>query len=603
MVIINSKYIKHHSFYTKSFKSMLRGAFQGVKIDSLSPFCKKAFLKPLVFLLGFVFLLSSANAVNINNAPLAFDCSKLYIAQGTATTTTAVFEYDPDTNTKITKYTRGGDYAGGTFVLSTMALGPDSSGVMTAYHWYYGATSTIMTLKNGMSSATGYGLLAAPSNNHAGGEVNQLTGEIYMTGGYADNFIDQKMTIYDPSTQTSYAYSFAAAPGTTAFSNSYGMSSDMAIDAEGNAYVIASSGNAAGSQSWLVRLERPKNPDGSFSATGTMKYSRISQLNTAGLTGYPASTGLWGFAFYNGKVYLSNSAASAELYEIDPLSGAGTTKLTNQSGYMTDLAACQVAPVLRGKIYNDANGNGQIDSGEDVINDAITLEIYNSAKQYLGSTNTSNGEYSFLLNSAEKADSVFYVRVRNPKIAGVNAAQTWASGGYLSDGKGKNNIVTNYCSDFTSDDTLGSANSRACYGARVNGIDINAVDSGLANSNFYSKIVVNTSIKVSNADFAFSTIHDKSDAPASYDETAHNVAGKLVYLGADVSVDASSKMNVNASGDEFDDGMFVAINAEYFPLQNTVLVRGKNYNFRADINGSLKNNAYLNAWIGLSGGA
>ncbi|MDR1007123.1 MAG: hypothetical protein LBL65_00985, partial [Campylobacteraceae bacterium] len=487
------------------------------------------------------------------------------------------------------------------FANSTLAIGygPDSSNIRV-YRWKYHDWTTYdnnasiskrisyfitpVSLDNITLWAFNYNSANAPKRESAGGEVNQLTGDLYLSSAWNDKLSDGsfKITVIDGSKRTTRSLSFSKEDDSEP---DLGQAvSDMIIDAEGNTFIIATDGTS----NYLTRLNMT-----------TGKYDTVVEIK--GAFGNPSLITAGGMAFLNGRVYVLGGGKN---YEIDPVSGQ-SADIGN--GYnFTDLASCQLVPLITGQVYNDANGDGALSDSEKVSGIAgVTVQLYDKNYNLLGEQTTKDsGSYSFIVNDIKGAE--FYIRVKNPTINGEHAAQTWASGGSFSYKIGGTNIVTNYCTDLTSDDSTGSDQDRVCYGKRADSID--SLDNGVTNANYYSKVFMDTDKAVVHANFAFTAILDRSDAPASYGEAIHNLgikdsSGNLVaYLGNGVSADSALKTSDNASGDDFDDGMFITIDGVELPLQNAVLMTGKTYNMRALINGTLKSSAYLNAWIGTKSG-
>ncbi|MDR0945219.1 MAG: hypothetical protein LBM66_03540, partial [Bifidobacteriaceae bacterium] len=395
----------------------------------------------------------------------------------------------------------------------TMALGyyPGTK-TLTAYYWYYSAQlskqdlvgytsadvpddnfyTAVAQLTSGNTTAVktfavpNPGTTAVTSDPRtsfdfwSGGEVDQLTGEIYFSGGENAQITTTNKTNtmrfmrYDPETGNAInSGPLQAEPGTTPLDGVY-PSSDMAVDAEGNLYNLV-----GGADKQLIRVTPSSTSDWTYSLVGSKKISSDA---------IGADTNIWGVAFLDGTLYADNASDDNQLAAIDPLSMTAK-KVGNVVGEgaheaIEDLASCQAAPVIRGTIYNDANGNGKIDSGEGGVANQ-TVEIYGQDRsstadpkplKYLGDQTTNeNGEYSFLVNSLKDEDKdltgVFYIRVKQPQINGVNAAQTWAGGTTTT--TGSDNKVEPLCYSSTSGDYTPLTADGKCLGARGDGIDHN----------------------------------------------------------------------------------------------------------------------------------
>ena len=201
----------------------------------------------------------------------------------------------------------------------------------------------------------------------------------------------------------------------------------MAIDAEGIAFMIAR--KTYKYNDWVIikiNIDRDNLAGWTYSIMGDTlkKYSTNSAWNS--------ENDIDGLAFYKGKLYaLQNYGTSntkyGRLYQINPMDGT-VRELTNIDHNGFDLASCDVTVSLTGKIYNDTDGDGIITGSEPGIGNVV-VEIYDKTNKYKGSTTTdSMGVYNFLLDESG-SDAYFTIRVKQPKINDINAAQTWASGG------------------------------------------------------------------------------------------------------------------------------------------------------------------------------
>jgi adhesin/invasin len=488
----------------------------------------------------------------------------------------------------------------------TIALGPwsgNGTGTLTLFAWKWDNTNPRIgyTLNGGTLNGAGNNFTVYSSNAWSGGEVNQITGELFF-GGREGRRLDNNFYIMRYNSWPYYQIESGKILKSTAAGRDIKgyVASDMALDAKGNAYIIAHE-DANDSPLWLVRVVP--------GAAGQWKYNAVKQITG---TVRPTGTDIWGMSFINGKLFVASNGGSGGggggIYRIDPITGESVKAIGEPGGSIYDLATCQTAPVIEGIIYHDVNGNGVIDSSENTETlPGITVQIYNSAGTYLGEQMTdAAGSYSFIVNSINNAD--FYIRVKNPYIGERTAAQTYASAGSFTNKNwpsAGSNDVTAYCADFDNKiDRVAKTTNGTCYGARLNGVD-NKTDNSINTANYYSKVTMSSDKSVASADFAFTIISDKSDAPTSYGEVWHKLGYKdasgkpIVYLGSNVSVDTGSKVSANADGDDYDDGMFARINNVWTPLQNAVFLRGKEYTFRAYIDGVMKEEACIKRFIGL----
>jgi adhesin/invasin len=566
----------------------------------LYQFSKGCFLKQALFSKGCFFkrvLLGVIGAVVLSTSSYAWnwDCSKIYIARNNG----GLFEYDPATGRVIssTPPSDPGDSR-------TIALGPVSSTdpTLRMYHWTYSDTNVYGNdAQYSNYGQTGWTNLGNPSGSFqiegegmSGGEVNQLTGEVYMTGPYTGRTGRGGTSGSTSDREGTFAIGVYNGVSTTSSrvlttGVNYYIASDMAIDADGNAYVLARYGANSNGDWGLMRINI-KDENGNF-----LPKPWIGEIVKSGLT-IPTgdASNIWGLAFYNGKLYYTRS--NGNLYVLDPLVGVATSVLATD-GYSLDLAACQVSPIIRGKVYNDVEGDGVVSGAESGI-DGLTVQLYSTSGTLLSTTTTANnGTYSFMINDSGNVD--FYIRVKQPSINGTHIAQTWASGGeFRTLQSGVNvNTVYNRCTDFTNNGIESSSN-RTCYGARADGADSDA--NTLTGANYYSRVRVTTSLAVPRVNFAFSAASDRSDS--NINEVLHNTAVKdannalRAYLGSGVTTDLNSILSVNADSDSYDDGIYVLLNGRYVPIQQRGFVQNKYYSFKADINGTKKSDAKLNVF-------
>ncbi|MDR1461164.1 MAG: hypothetical protein LBI78_05915 [Campylobacteraceae bacterium] len=533
---------------------------------------------------------AKATIESLGDSKLNFDCNSLYYVQdnsnvfkvyglipGVQTTLSAKKQYNLNVRSEY------GGWSGRD--PDTIALGPNERGVLTMYQWDYVTHSKeIEYISKNQASTTANAFSFSEFINFrgwSGGEVNQKTGEIYFIG-YNQYILggEARMMIYDPKTRR-ISKSDVLKPESswdTNFAN-YKVQSDMAIDADGNAYIMISKDT----DFRLLKVIPDKNNPYNW------RYSEIQKFTL------DTSAEIWGMSFLNGMLYINSRFY---IYELNPLTGTWRdTKFLASNSY--DFTTCQMAPVIKGKVYFDANGDGVLSSSEK--NSAglsgIEIQVYDRSYRYLGSQFTNGrGEYNFLLPSAQ---STFYIRMKRPRINGINTYQTMASGGkYIWSGPDNRgtNIVVPTCYNDTN---IPNANyyEKTCYGAKANGIEHS--NNGISLANFYSVVVMQTDRAVVRADFALAP-SDRSDAPNSFGEVYHTI-NPNVYMGSNVDADSSSRINQNADGDKYDDGVQVRLenNTTWSNLQNFTFLNNKKYNFRVKVNSNSKQNGFLNAWIAL----
>ncbi|MDR0408441.1 MAG: hypothetical protein LBH45_05975 [Campylobacteraceae bacterium] len=626
----------------------------------------------IIFLMFFVIPINAqiipANVISYKNAaaPLNFNCDdKIYFTRGGSQD----FIYELDTTTWNYKQMFEVTGTSHSYAMTTIALGPlGRNGRLTLFGWDYNIDSvttpgnimhSILWIRNGTIEPNGPLYVISNGRSYssrgwASGEVYQLTGEIYLMDGITSELDVQQVRIIDPSnpgTLASNAKNFKIDISNLNFAHSY-RGSDMAIDAEGNAYVIITESGMR-PNTYLVRLDRPKSPDGSFSDNTNEKFkaSLVRKLDTPQDLSYGHS--IWSFAFLNGKLYIAADRVSVTtynnyIYEINPLSGSSKNRNKpngfGATSWITDFATCQVAPIIRGKVYLDADGNGILSTAEKNAPgvENITVDIYDARGIYLGGQETDyNGEYSLMLPGL---NTTFYVRLRQPQIDGVNAHQTWASGGiyeWRGTLKAGNNTVEPVCyngivqlenTTTTNKPQIGhfiNYNSTTCYGAKANRIDksdnltVGKAISVVNDANYYSKVFMQTDRAVPHADFAL-TPGDRSDAPNrtingkryNFGETGHFVNTiDGIFLGntsSQIDADSSSIANTNTSTGDDDSGSGVRDDysvfvkkadnetEEFKPVQGRLFENGKTYTFRIN---TPNNKGYLNAWVSFSNNA
>ncbi|MDR0366057.1 MAG: hypothetical protein LBH68_04430, partial [Bifidobacteriaceae bacterium] len=478
-----------------------------------------------------------------------------------------------------------------------------------------------------------------------GGEVNQTTGELYtiraaeetFSGGTSgDNPEFWIFRVVNSGTSAAPSLSLEASPAHSStatppaggslneeaaaarksVSGSWGLGSDMAIDANGNAYRMARNGSV-----WaLVRFTVPRDPATGKVLSSDWSYEvvRIFENRTAGA--------VWGMAFMNGDLYTSHS--NYQMYRWDPLAGT-SVPLGQPFAGILDLAAAQVAPVIEGTVYIDRNGDGHIDEDESeaglggVVIDIWEQKTPSAAPELRGvMTTNASGNYSALLPSAS---SVFYLRPHPPVADGANAGQSYASAGqYTEIGAQAPNVVTPLCRT-TQGDYQPMTTSGECRGARNDGIDPEHVDNPIDpvhGANVVTKVTMGTDHAVVTADFGVSYAGSWGDAPAAYKSTneeggPYGDPGTL-RLGSESAYyeDGRSPGPGGATmPDGFydphaatDDGLWYAVKRagqtydqyselDWYPASRGMLTVGETYVFRAKVEGTLASTGVAKAWL------
>jgi hypothetical protein len=564
--------------------------------------------------------------VSIN--AVTFDCKHLYIGgqNGRANNYAEVTVHGPES------------FSGVDFRVNpqhenpTLALGP-YQGEIVLYWWDYnmytsansgtGVSSPIYYVRS--NSQVSSPIPQSPSSiklasqRLSGGTVNQKTGEIYLLTEPCSS--TRSISILKPNRYGTF-YLSNKSPNLDYTQNSAcrAFSSDMAIDADGNAYL-------------LVNIVDNKNYDKSDSGYKLIKvnpqdwsYDSIMLQNDIMIDSHYA----WGMAFLNGKLYVATSNTTAVIHTIDPIRGGasfyGNVIMQNGKKYgygIDDMASCQTATAITGKVYLDKNGDGKIDNsdktnGKYQFVPNITVEIYNApAGTLIGSQRTNSfGEYNFLV----ELNKAYYIRIKQPQIYDANTHQTWASGGEFSwqstIGIGSNgaNVVTPICHNtdapiyeaeqrqtWYSGNEVKKRYTKPCYGAKANGIDSSS--SIILGANYYTHVFMRTDLSVAHADFAIANV-DRSDAPSNFGEVSHSVLKNSMKMGDLIDVDTRSFASSNADGDDNnnqkdEDGVEVKVDdgtsGGWKSLKNFKFNNNK-YLFRVKVN----EKGFLNAWVNIN---
>ena len=467
-------------------------------------------------------------------------------------------------------------------------------------------------------------------NYWSGGEIIQSTGEIFFSGGECSginrNF---RMMVFDPQTLT-YNYSGRLQPknpGDNIFDNSDGcggtsyVASDMALDANGKAYILVFSRLAApafnlpaGNRMWLVRVDP--------SATGGWTYNLVSYLtrHPSEPTSGPANTFatgtgtnmIYGMAFYEGILYASMYNGNA-LIAINPMTGqvrnVGPTPGTGslRPTYVQDLASGQTAIVIQGVVFNDEEADGSITGNDGIGGQRVALYMLDRADgQYIyeGSEVTGpGGDFSFLVGG----NGDYIVRLVEPSIADVNATQTYASGG------GNLNPVTAKC--LNGDITTKAGGE--CVGAVIQphtDADLPTDPSALgtdkstqpADMSYYTQVQITSDREVADANFAITTrgsYGDSSVGPTTGPIAPAHVNGvnPQVWLGESLGSYAGPASD-NTAHNSTDDGVFVQTYAGNLPMTANAFVATMEYTLVGQLSGPQVGLAKVSGWSTSVGG-
>ncbi|MDR1392864.1 MAG: Ig-like domain-containing protein [Bifidobacteriaceae bacterium] len=477
-----------------------------------------------------------------------------------------------------------------------------------------------------------------------GGEINQKTGEVYLIGADEEDF-DGDSTTNDPrfnlvrvvaqrngqgaiigGTVERLARSSATPPAPGAlnlaqaataaglsgtFTGNWGLGSDMAIDANGNAYRMARFARGGADYWALIRFNIPRSAPGVGQSVGA-PLSTGWTYNVVKLFSAVDTNAVWGMAFLDGYLYTIHGDDS--IYRWDPLAGSAINLGLPSSMSPRDLASAQMAPVIEGRVYRDVDGDGVIESGDNGLG-GVQIDVWQSheggAPVLRGSLTTdTDGSYSALLPSAS---DTFYLRLRPHAIGGINASQSYASAGSMSDTRGGTNVVTALCASQTGD-YFERSSSGACYGARRDGVDPASVTSPIAGSggaSTVSKVDMSSDQAVVRADFGLTTARSWGDAPDTYQTLAANsgpsAVSSFLYLGSVQAPYPDGAPGPDAAAhNATDDGLSFAPRpssgvvppAEAFvPAQGRIMAAGQRYLFQTQIGGFYTSGATARAWL------
>ncbi|MDR2378597.1 MAG: hypothetical protein LBD70_04120, partial [Bifidobacteriaceae bacterium] len=417
-----------------------------------------------------------------------------------------------------------------------------------------------------------------------------------------------------PATQTIYeAWSsqFSGTPPFTPESN-WALASDLAIDANGDAYVF---GHNAANRHVLLRVNIPRTADDQPDPRGEYTYEVVRFF-----TETSNNNANYGLTFMNARLYVQDSLG--RMWRYDPLDGVienlGAAGLNSPK----DLASAQMAPVVKGTVFEDANANSVRDSGEAGVS-GVVIEIWqnvagsNPARwNPVGSVVTDRqGAYSSL---APTAAGDFLIRVRQPKLGGVNATQTYASAGQFRFRNGSPNVVLAYCFNQAGD-YRPITESGPCHGARADGIDPPATLNPVAAAGgaaIVSHVAMSSDLAVATADFGITAAGSWGDAPAVYKTT--NAQGgpyanpgigsdNYLYLGARAGIYRDGQPDAAADAHPTDDSLELATkipgkadaDLTWRAAQDQILVEGQTYRVRAKASGlaAAVASAHVKAWV------
>ncbi|MDR2253329.1 MAG: Ig-like domain-containing protein, partial [Bifidobacteriaceae bacterium] len=475
-----------------------------------------------------------------------------------------------------------------------------------------------------------------------GGEINQKDGYVYaLMAGANQSFASNaapatgvRLSIYQivktsssrsvvcvatnggsltPRTRTIYESWSAQFSGTPPFSAgaTWGLASDVAIDANGDAYLF---GHNAANRHVLLRINVPRDASGQINPSGEFTYDVVKFF-----TETSNNSAVYGLTFMNGKLYVQD-AGGGLMWRYDPLVGTVEALGSGGPNPARDLASAHMAPVVEGAVFNDANGNSVRDTGEGGAA-GVVIEVWQRAAGQAGWTAVGEvetdywGAYSVLL---PLAPAEFLLRLRQPRLAGANAVQTYASAGQFGFRGGAPNIVLAYCFNQTGN-YRPKDSSGACHGARADGIDPPTTTDPVGATGgaaIVSHIVVTNDLAAVTADFGITTAGSWGDAPSVY-KTSNAQYGpyanpgigsdNYLYLGARAGVYSDGRPSTAADAHPTDDSLELApkipgtadADLPWQPAQDQIMVAGQTYRVRAKASGLAAAVAasHVKAWI------
>lgn len=328
-----------------------------------------------------------------------------------------------------------------------------------------------------------------------GAEVNQLTGEIYLSADTVTRFENSPTR---PSWGSEYAALAIWNPATNHLSwnhrlnpigknlRGWRLATDMAIDAEGNMFILVRNG----ANTKLVKVNIPRDAKGQ-PISQDWNYSIVQNFKSVN------NSNVYGMAFLNGLLYTSYE--NREVYVLNPLTGE-SKKALRPSLTFYDMASAQVAPLIRGTVYEDKTGKG--DPNDFTPAAGITVEIWKDGT-YIGNVITPpDGSYNFLVDSTLNQN--YSIIIRNPKIEDQKAIQTWASANI----KLPNRTIA-YCKTLSQQRTV----TGQCQNIEIEKSNSNF---NLDDIKIRSDIVMTTDQQVAIADFAITIYKERKQGRVTF---------------------------------------------------------------------------------------
>ncbi|MDR2113967.1 MAG: hypothetical protein LBO75_01670, partial [Bifidobacteriaceae bacterium] len=402
-------------------------------------------------------------------------------------------------------------------------------------------------------------------------------------------------------------------------SGNWAASADLVVDATGGVYVMLTNG---ADRHALVQFVVPRlangDPDPSATSWGYTLVKAFTETTIA--------APIEGMAYVDGLFYtIEGDSNQPSLRRWDPVTGSSVRLGAVPAATVADLAGTQPAPeviqdpdpALEGTVYHDKNGDGAIGSGETgLANQTVEVWLGNAASNSSSWTlqetlkTDAQGKYATKLKSHT---GEYVVRVKQPTINGVNAAQSYASAGDFKVGSKAANLVRGLCASSTGNYQQ-KAQSGKCTGGRMDGTDPSSVSNPLANQGgaaIVSYIKTQSEESSVTANFGLTTSGSWGDAPDTY-RTTNAQQGpyanpNIVYLGSKYTVYTDGQPGAGADAHASDDGLQIApvpangtpSASDWVPAQNQTLTSGSEYWFRAKVSApsGLLSSTRVKGWI------
>ncbi|MDR0366776.1 MAG: Ig-like domain-containing protein [Bifidobacteriaceae bacterium] len=415
---------------------------------------------------------------------------------------------------------------------------------------------------------------------------------------------------------------------TVTATDAWRLASDLMIDAKGDVLVLAGQLNQR--RQALIRVTVPKDADGVPIEGADWEFSLVKPfVSYVGYYGFDAR----GLAFAEGSFFTVRT--STVLTRWDPMRDAPQDLGEVNGGSVGDLATAQTPAVIEGTVYNDKNGNGVLDAGEQGLAGQDIEVFRNDGTEaspvwtQVGDLKTAGGGLYSILVGGSGAHKQYVVRLARPTVDGANAVQTFSTAGVFEDPDMPDfghNVVRPYCATPTEDyklvDLEPGQTTAACWGARRDGIDPTVSTAnpstltGPLDANggaaIVTRIDLDGGLAVAEADFGVTAAGSWGDSPAGYRSTNAQsgpyanplrVGENWLFLGDRPGIYDDGVNSPLADAHATDDGLEFSASGglvdDWVPAQGQIMAAGKTYGFRAKAGGNptAVRSAFIKAWI------